>query len=511
MPQTFPNSPWRDLSPAVYALAALKLALHLATNSNYGYFIDELYYLACAEHLDFGYVDHPPMVAWLAFLSRNLLGDSLPALRLLPALAGTAVLLLAARIARELGGGAWAQTLAALGTLFAPVLLFTSTVYSMNIFDVLLCSLALLLILRLGRAEGPALGLWTQLGVVLGAGLLNKISVLFLGFGFAVALLATPQRRRLLEAGPWLCGGIALVLFAPHLLWQQLHGWPTLEFLHNAATFKNRPMGPGEFLASQALEAAPLGLLLVLIGLFHLLRQPALRLVGLIYPVVFLVMLLGSGKSYYLAIFYPFLFAAGAAEVELRLGARPRLLAVAVALEAALGLVLLPMALPILPIESFVAYQKALLGGPIASAERKEVGPLPQHYADMFGHRELVEKVAEVYRALPPEQQQGTVIYAGSYAQAGAINLFGPELGLPKAVSGHNSFYLWGPGEGSWTTVIVLGDEPEELAPLFEKVELAGRFSHPYAMPWRNNYPIVVCRGAKKDVAALWPQTKEYI
>ena len=226
MPQTFPNSPWRDLSPAVYALAALKLALHLATNSNYGYFIDELYYLACAEHLDFGYVDHPPMVAWLAFLSRNLLSDSLPALRLLPALAGTAVLLLAARIARELGGGAWAQTLAALGTLFAPVLLFTSTVYSMNIFDVLLCSLALLLILRLGRAEGPALGLWTQLGVVLGAGLLNKISVLFLGFGFAVALLATPQRRRLLEAGPWLCGGIALVLFAPHLLWQQLHGWP---------------------------------------------------------------------------------------------------------------------------------------------------------------------------------------------------------------------------------------------------------------------------------------------
>jgi hypothetical protein len=501
------------IHPAIYALAALKLILHLSTNSRYGYFIDEFYYLACAEHLDFGYVDHPPMVAWLAWLSRHLLGDSLPALRLLPALAGTVLVLLAALIARELGGRAWAQALAALGVLFSPVLLFTSTVFSMNVFDVLFCSLALLLILRLSRTEGRALGLWTQLGAVFGIALLNKISPLFLGFGLLVGLLATPHRRKLLEPGPWLCGAIALVLFAPHLLWQVLHGWPTLEFMHNAATLKNRPLGFFEFLGSQAFEASPLGFLLLLAGLFHLLRQPALRLLGILYLTVFLVMVAGGGKPYYLAIFHPLMFAAGGVELELRLAARRRLLPVAAALLVLTGVLLLPLTLPILPVEAFIAYQQKLLGGPPASSERKSVGPLPQHFADMFGFRELVEQVAQVFHSLPAEEQQRTTIFAGSYGQAGAVSLFGPPLGLPKAISGHNSFYLWGPGPGDekWGTVIVLGEEPEDLEPLFEEVVPAGRFSHPYAMPYRNDYPIVICRRAKQSAGDIWPLTKGYI
>ncbi len=498
------------LATAVYVLAAFKLLLHLTFSSRYGYFIDELYYLACADHLDFGYVDHPPMVAWLAFLMRALLGDSLPALRLLPALAGTAVLLLSARVARELGGGAGAQLLAALGVLFAPVLLYMSHTYSMNVFDVLFCTLALLLILRLARAEGPALGLWVRLGALFGLALLNKITVLFLGFGFFVALLATPHRRKLLTPGPWLCGAIAFALFLPHLLWQVAHGWPTLEFMHNAATLKNKPLGFLGFLGSQALEAAPLGFLLLLAGLYRLLRDPATRLVGLIYPVVFLVMASGGGKPYYLAVFYPFLFAAGGAAAERLFAPRRWALPAVAGLMALAGLALLPMTVPVLPVETYIAYQKALLGGPIASSERKKVGPLPQHYADMFGHPELTEEVAKAFRTLSPEEQKNVTIFANSYAQAGAISLFGPRLGLPKAVGGQNSYWLWGPGERDWQTVIVLGDEPEELAPFFDKVELAGRFSHPYAMPWRNDYPIVICRGPKLAVAEIWPYAKEY-
>lgn len=508
---TTTNDIAKKLSPVVYALATLKLLMHLLTNSNYGYFIDELYYLSCAEHLDFGYVDHPPMVAWLGWLSRTLLGDSLPALRLLPALAGTLVLILAAKIARELGGGAWAQAIAAIGVFFAPVLLFTSTVFSMNIFDVLFCTLALWLILRLLNSEGPALGLWTQLGAVLGFGLLNKISVLFLGFGFAVGMLATPYRRWLKEPGPWLCGAIAFVLFAPHLLWQQLNGWPTLEFMHNAATLKNKPLGVFQFLGQQVLETSPLSFLLLLAGLFLLLRSQKLRLLGLIYLAVLPLMIFGGGKPYYLAIFFPFLFAAGGKAIEQALASRRRLLPVAVTLLVVPGLIVMPLALPILPIETYISYQKALLGGPLASGERKSVGPLPQHFADMFGHRELVLKVAEVVHSLPPEEQANVTIYADSYAQAGAISLWGPALGLPKAISGHNSFYLWGPGPAKGGALIVVGDEPEELAPLFEHVELAARFSHPYAMPWRNNYPIVICRGGKKTLAEIWPLTKDFI
>lgn len=500
------------LAPAVYALAALKLLLHLLINSNYGYFIDELYYLACAEHLDFGYVDHPPMVAVLAFVARILFGDSLFGLRLLPALAGTLVLLVAARIAKDLGGGAWAQALAALGALFSPVLLFTSTVFSMNIFDVLFCSLALLLILRLMTAEGRALPLWTALGLLFGIGLLNKISVLFLGFGFAVGILLTSFRRRLLEPGPWLCGGIAFVLFAPHLIWQVLNGWPTLEFMHNAATEKNRPMGLGEFVGNMAFEASPASFLLALVGLFWLFRNPGLRLLGWVFLAVFGVMIVGGGKSYYLAIFYPFLFAAGGAALETLLKGRRLALTVATVLVVLPGLALVPMAAPILPIETFIAYQKAILGEPLASSERKSLGPLPQHYADMFGHRELVEQVAAVVADLPEAERKNLVIFADSYAQAGAISLFGPALGLPKAISGHNSYYLWGPGEPAEdATLIVLGDEPEELAPLFDDVQLAGRFSHPYAMPWRNDFPIVICRGGKKSMAEIWPLTKKYV
>jgi hypothetical protein len=501
------------IHPAIYALAALKLILHLAFNSRYGYFIDEFYYMACAEHLDFGYVDHPPMVAWLAWLSRTLFGDSLPALRLLPALAGTAVVLLAARIARELGGRAWAQALAALGVFFSPVLLFTSNVFSMNIFDALFCSVALLLILRLSRAEGRALGLWTQLGAVFGIALLNKISPLFLGFGLLIGLLATPQRKKLLEPGPWLCGAIALALFAPHLLWQVLHGWPTLEFMHNAATLKNRPLGFFEFLGTHALEASPIGFLLLLAGLFHLLRQPALRLVGILYLTVLLVMVAGGGKPYYLAIFYPLMFAAGTVELELRLAARRFLLPAAAALLVLTGAAILPMTVPVLPVEDFIAYQQKVLGGPRPSSERKSVGPLPQHYADMFGFKEMVEQVAQVFHSLPAEEQKRTSIFAGSYGQAGAVSFFGPPLGLPKAISGHNSFYLWGPGPGDekWGTVIVLGEDPEDLEPLFEEVVLAGRFSHPYAMPYRNDYPIVICRRAKQSAGEIWPLTKEFI
>ena len=501
------------IHPAIYALAALKLILHLSFNSRYGYFIDEFYYMACAEHLDFGYVDHPPMVAWLAWLSRTVFGDSLPALRLLPALAGTALVLLAARIARELGGRAWAQALAGLAVFFSPLLLFSSNVFSMNVFDVLFCSIALLLIVRLARAEDRALGLWTQLGAVFGVALLNKISPLFLGFGLLIGLLATPHRRKLLEPGPWLCGAIALVLFAPHLLWQVLHGWPTLEFMHNASTLKNRPLGFFDFLGTHALEASPIGFLLLLAGLFHFLRQPALRLLGILYLTVLLVMIAGGGKPYYLAIFHPLMFAAGGVEAELRLAGRRFLLPLAAALLALVGVALLPMTVPVLPVEGFIAYQQKVLGGPRPSPERKSVGPLPQHYADMFGFKEMVEQVAQVFHNLPAEEQKRTSIFAGSYGQAGAVSFFGPPLGLPKAISGHNSFYLWGPGPGDekWGTVIVLGAEPEELEPLFEEVVLAGRFSHPYAMPYRNDYPIVICRRAKQSAGEIWPLTKEFI
>jgi 4-amino-4-deoxy-L-arabinose transferase-like glycosyltransferase len=270
-----------DLPPlatgVVSALAAVKLLLHLLTNSNYGYFIDELYYIACSEHLAFGYVDHPPMVAVVTWLTRALLGDSLPALRLFPALAGALTVVLAALIARELGGGRFAQLMAGLAVVICPLYLFMNTILSMNALDALLWTFAAWLVARIiNRGRWCDTGghwtltmsqLWLLLGLVLGVGLENKISVLFFGFGLTVGLLLTSERRHLRTPWPWCGGGIALALFLPHLIWQMLHSWPTLEFIHNATVYKNRPLSVLDFLTVQFLDIHPLNFLLLLGGL----------------------------------------------------------------------------------------------------------------------------------------------------------------------------------------------------------------------------------------------------
>ncbi|RPJ74804.1 MAG: phospholipid carrier-dependent glycosyltransferase, partial [Acidobacteria bacterium] len=216
---------------APLGFAALKLLLHALAITNYGYFRDELYYLACSRHLAWGYVDQPPFsIAVLAGVGA-LLGHSLPALRLLPALSGAATILLVGLIVRELGGGRFAQALACLCALLAPVWLAIDHFYSMNAFDTFFWSLAAWLLLR--ALDDDRLGWWAALGVVLGFGLLNKTSVLWFGGGLAVGLIVTPFRRLIARPGPWAAAAIALLLFAPHLVWQWQNGWPTLEFMRN--------------------------------------------------------------------------------------------------------------------------------------------------------------------------------------------------------------------------------------------------------------------------------------
>src|ERR687894_3192943 len=212
-------------------LALAKLLVHLLTNGNYGYFRDEFYYVAAGEHLDLGYVDFPPFVAIVADVSRFLLGDSPMALRFLPALAGSLVVVLAGLMARELGGGRFAQGLAALATLVAPNFLAMGTFLSMDAFDQLFwvsATYVLLLILR--RAEPR---LWLLFGLTVGLGLLTKLTMLSFGFAVLVALLLTPARRHLLSPWPWISGAIAIAFLAPYVYWQIEHGWPTLEFWGN--------------------------------------------------------------------------------------------------------------------------------------------------------------------------------------------------------------------------------------------------------------------------------------
>jgi hypothetical protein len=496
---------------ACFALA--KLALHLFFSGQYGYFRDEFYYLACGERLDWGYVDHPPFVALAAHVARTSLGESLFALRLFPAVAGALTLFLIGLIARELGGGRWAQALAALAALVAPVYLALPGFLSMNAFDLLFWALAFYLVVVILKHDRPRL--WLLVGVVAGAGLMNKYSMGFWGAGLVAGLVLTPARRYLRDKWIWAGGAAALVIFLPHILWQIQHGFPTREFIRNATEMKIAATSPVEFLATQLLFVHPMGAVVALAGLAFLLfaaQAKPFRALGWCFLAVLAILLATRSKPYYLApAFIPLLGAGGVAlEAWLRGPKLAWVKPVFAILLVAGGAVTAPFVLPVLPVETYIRYAE-FVGLKPQSGERSELGKLPQHYADMFGWPEMVETVAKVYHSLPEKERSECAIFGSNYGEAGAIDFFGPRHGLPKALSGHNKYWLWGPRGYSGQCVITVGERREDVAKVFEEVELAAVFTHPYVMPYENNLPIFICRRPRVSLAAYWPMTKKFI
>jgi hypothetical protein len=496
---------------ACFALA--KLGLHLATSRGYGYFRDEFYYLACSDHLSAGYVDHPPLSIFVLWIARRALGDSLPALRLVPALLGAATVALVGVMARRLGGGLWAMGIAMAAALAAPEYLSLNHFYSMNAFDIFFWALTAYLLIRLIDDAGPRL--YLLLGLVLGLGLLNKISVLWLGAGLAVGLVASPQRRWLATPWLWVSGALAMACSAPHLAWQVRHGWPTLEFIHNATTEKMVEVAPLDFMAGQVDMMLAPSLPIWLGGLAYLFFHSAgrrYRLLAWMYAIVFAILALsGSSRAGYLAPAYTWLFAAGGVAAE-RLVGRPLLAWIRPAVIGVLlgaGAVAAPLALPVLPVETYIRYAKALGERP-STEERKELGELGQFYADMHGWEAIVGTIAEVHHRLPPEEKPRARIFAPDYGVAGAVDLLGRRHGLPPAISGHNNYWLWGPRGWDGRVLIVVGSSEERLRARFEHVERAATIECGRCMPYENHRPVFIARGLRRPVADLWPQIKHY-
>jgi dolichyl-phosphate-mannose-protein mannosyltransferase len=507
------RAPGRGDLAVLGALAALRLALHLATARGYGIFGDELYYLACADHPAWGYVDHPPLSIALLRLWCAAFGDSLVSIRIVPALAGAASVFVTGLIARELGGGRAAQVLAALAAFFAPFLLAVSHFYSLNALDVLFWAVLLWLAVRILERDQPRL--WLAFGALAGLGLENKYSVAFLGFGLVVGLVATRARKHLLSRYLWAGGALAALLFAPHLVWEARNGAPTLEFMRNASELKNYPVSPREFLGGQLLLMHPLFAPLWLAGLGALLlaaRFARVRALGVAYLALLALMIEQKAKVYYLGPVYPVLFAAGAVAVT-ELAARRRVLralpvVIGVLLVAAGGAIV-PLAIPTLSPERYLAYSAAL-GVEEPRMERGAQARMPQVMGFYFGWPELAEEVARVYRSLSPEDRAHVAIFGRNYAEAGAIDYYGRALGLPRAISAHNSYWTWGPGVWDGTVLIVIGAVRDDVRARFDSFEERGRRLCEYCRADEDDLPIYVARGLHEPVSEAWTRIRHY-
>ena len=495
---------------AVLPVVGLFVLAHLVCLTQYGVFRDELYYIACSKRLSFGYVDHPPLAMWLLGVVRAILGESLAALRLTAVAAGAVHLFLVAAIARELNGGRYAQALAALVAAMSPTLLFLTHIYSMNVFELVFWSAAALaLLVALRRGTEPA---WIVLGVIVGLGLENKWSMLWFGGGAVVGLALTACRGVAFTRGPWLAAAIAVGLFVPNLLWQAFHGWPTPEFMHNAAAFKMLSVSPFAFLKEQVLSLHPLaapvwiaGLVTLLVGRFG----SRGRVLGWVYVAVLALLLVnGTSRPSYLLPAYAPLIAAGAI-VCAGLARRPIARAAIVAGLIAVAAALAPFGLPLLTPERFLAYQ-ARLGARTEQSERGERPALPQHYADMHGWSELAERVARVHDELSFADRARATIFTDNYGEAGAIDYFGPALGLPPANSGHNQYWIWGPRGRDGSVVITVGGDSTDMAANFASATAVDTVECAWCMPYENGQPIWVGRGLRRPLAELWPALKHY-
>jgi hypothetical protein len=503
------SQPWYKSDLVFLAgLAFLKVIIHLPFLTRYGHHHDELYFIACGNHLSFGYVDHAPLVPWLARLSTTLFGESLFGLRIFSLLSGAAAVSLVGLLVRRLGGGRFAQAIACLGMMIAPVYLRTANMLCLPAFEPLFWILASYLVVRILQEENPKLWLWV--GVVVGIGLMNKHSMLFFGFGLIIGLLLTPLRKYF--KSPWLYAGgaIALLIFLPNLIWQITHGWPTLHFILNLKAGVMSGISLLQFLAGQFLYLHPFNAILWIPGLVFFLFKKAgkpYRVLGWIWLAVFILLVVSKSKIYYLAPAYAVLIAGGGIALEqwVKRKGREWLKTAAISFLVIGGVLMAPLSVPMLNIDTTQKYIETITFGAF-----KNVYELTADLCGMFGWQKRVETVAKVYHSLPPEEQKHTLIFAAGYGNAGAIDYFGKAYGLPGAVSISMTYWLWGFPEGPIETVIGVDLGKKTMEKLFYQVELAAEVELEHVNPWQTPFPVTLGRKPKKPLQDVWNRNRPW-
>jgi len=488
--------------PIVLILAACKFIVHAIANSNYGFHRDELLHLSVSEHLAWGYMEFPPFIAFMGKLSYLFFDYSLWGTRLLPTLAGIAILVLCCLIAKELGGKAKAVLLAGICVLAFLPFYRNHTLFQPVAFDQLFWTLGFYFLIKFINSERKNDLIY--IGITLGIGLLTKYTILVWAFGLFVGLFF--YKRGVLYKNKWLyvAAIISLLIFLPNIVWQAQHDFPLISHLQALNESQLDEVGPFDFILEQL--NFPFTLIVSLFGLVAFLVDKNLKkysAVGIATLITFVTMWLLSSKAYYIFAMYPVLFAGGAVKIAALLKKKPKLVYVICAIVLIPSIPFIPELTPILPIEKYVRYaDKELENGRIE---------LTSDYADMFGWEEQVKVVDSLYKSLPEKERSSTVLWAENYGEAGALKILGKKYGLPNPISRHGSFWSWGYQDKEATTWISLGNEQESVNYVFEEVTLVKIMQHTYAVDEEVGIPVYICRKPKIDIEQWWAAYEDHV
>jgi 4-amino-4-deoxy-L-arabinose transferase-like glycosyltransferase len=446
-------------------------------------------------------------VPLIAAASHGLFGMALLPLRLVPALSMAATVGISAEFARLLSGGRFAQWLSGLAVLLGGVFLVDGLLLTTDMMQPLTwlgCSWCLV---KLAQTKDERW--WLGFGFIAGISLLSKYLILFYLAGLAAGILLTPLRRSLLRPQIYLGAMIAFAFLAPSAWWQASHGWPFLEIGRAGVNTNNLVLLPLGFFAQQVLFVGPAAALIWLAGLWRLSVRPGmpeLRVFPIAYAVMVVLFFLLHGKAYYLAPVYPVLLAAGSVAMEgwFRWSI---VRGVVLVLVAGTGLLLAPLALPVLPPDRYTSYARALgIPAGASATENGKHSALPLHLSGMFGWPELAGKVTAIYRALPENERENAVFFGRNYGEAAAVSLYG---NLPS-VSGYHNFYLWPPRDHQGDIVITLGGDVTQLMRNYRRADVVGHINNRYALPYETDVSIYVLRDPRVPLSTLWPQLRYY-
>ena len=485
-------------------LALTDFVFHMIFAENYGYFRDELYYIVSGtQHLSLGYVDFPPLIAYVAAILNVTSKDSLLAIRAVPALNEALLVFVAGMMARELGGGARAQLLAAVSTLTSFAFLTFGSLFTPDSFDSVWWSLLALVVIRIVKRREPRL--WVAAGLVIGVGLLTKLTILFFVGALLLSFIAIPSTRQYLRS-KWIGAAclLPLAFILPMIYWNYVNGWPMVHFYED---FRGDVSGGGPvgFSYTQLALMTFLDVPIFLMGLYFYLRSNQgrqLRPLGLSYILLFAFMIGLNMKPYYLAPAYPMLFAGGAMVIEKSsvsnkglsrwFGSRPYLAGLVL-----VAVLLAPVAMPILSPPTVISKY---------GASDYQISPLP----DEYGWSGMVSNLSHAFNALPVSIRTQACIFTSNYGEASAVNFFGKDLGLPKAISGHNNYYVWGPGSCTGHVLITVGEQLSDVQQIQANATLLTTLNCQYCIYYESSLPVFLLVDQNLSISSVWSQLRHY-